>query len=171
VTHDPTERQAVESGARLHHLLTGMGRMAASRLATVGGLALLAYTAGCAEQTVSDGAAITPEFAQKLYARVGPLHEPDGCRLTRFDTSQYRITIGLVAAAGAEQFYQGMFCYFALDGAPEPMTPACRAVHERYSAEPTPVEDLHTEGYSHLRYAQNGRGEYRIGFYRLTPQT
>jgi hypothetical protein len=68
-------------------------------------------------------------------------------------------------------FYQGMFCYFAVgDGpAPETMTAACRAVHERYAAEPVRVEDLHTEGYSALRYAQGGRGVYRIGFYRLTP--
>jgi hypothetical protein len=70
-------------------------------------------------------------------------------------------------------FYQGMFCYFASDGepAPEPMTAACRAVYEHYAAEPFLVEDLHTEGYSTLRYARGGRGPYRIGFYRLTPRT
>ena len=69
-------------------------------------------------------------------------------------------------------FYQGMFCYFAFDDepAPEPMTAACRAVHERYAAEPLLVEDLRTEGYSQLRYAQGGRGVYRIGFYRLAPR-
>lgn len=69
-------------------------------------------------------------------------------------------------------FYQGMFCYFAFDDepAPEPMTPVCRAVHERYALEPLLVEDLRTEGYSSLRYAQGGRGVYRIGFYRLTPR-
>ena len=68
-------------------------------------------------------------------------------------------------------FYQGMFCYFAFEGpAPDPMTEVCRAVHERYAAEPLVVEDLHTEGYSLLRYAQGGRGVYRIGFYRLTPR-
>ena len=69
-------------------------------------------------------------------------------------------------------FYQGMFCYFAFDDepSPDPMTPVCRAVHERYVAEPLVVEDLHTEGYSPLRYAQGGRGVYRIGFYRLTPR-
>ena len=69
-------------------------------------------------------------------------------------------------------FYQGMFCYFAFDDepSPDPMTPVCRAVHERYVAEPLLVEDLHTEGYSPLRYAQGGRGVYRIGFYRLTPR-
>jgi hypothetical protein len=70
-------------------------------------------------------------------------------------------------------FYQGMFCYFAFEDepSPDPMTPVCRAVHERYFAEPLVVEDLHTEGYSSLRYAQGGRGVYRIGFYRLTPRT
>jgi hypothetical protein len=69
-------------------------------------------------------------------------------------------------------FYQGMFCYFAFEDepSPDPMTPVCRAVHERYAAEPLMVEDLHTEGYSSLRYAQGGRGVYRIGFYRLTPR-
>jgi hypothetical protein len=87
-----------------------------------------------------------------------------------------RATEGAVAwpdATGELFFYQGMFCYFAFDDepAPEPMTPACRAVHERYTAEPLLVEDLHTEGYSTLRYAQGGRGVYRIGFYRLTPRT
>ncbi len=69
-------------------------------------------------------------------------------------------------------FYQGMFCYFAFEDepSPDPMTPFCRAVHERYAAEPLLVEDLDTEGYSSLRYAQGGRGVYRIGFYRLTPR-
>ena len=69
-------------------------------------------------------------------------------------------------------FYQGMFCYFAFDDepSPDPMTPVCRAVHERYAAEPILVEDLHAAGYSSLRYAQGGRGVYRIGFYRLTPR-
>lgn len=70
-------------------------------------------------------------------------------------------------------FYQGMFCYFTFEDerAPDPMTSACLAVHERYRAEPLVIEDLHTEGYSALRYAQGGRGVYRIGFYRLTPRT
>ena len=72
-------------------------------------------------------------------------------------------------------FYQGMFCYFAFDDepAPDPMMPICRAVHERYAAEPLLVEDLHTAGYSWMRYAQGGRdrpGVYRIGFFRLTPR-
>jgi hypothetical protein len=81
--------------------------------------------------------------------------------------------VGWPEPSGELLFYQGMFCYFAFDDepAPEPMTPACRAVHERYDAEPLLVEDLHTEGYSTLRYAQGGRGVYRIGFYRLTPRT
>jgi hypothetical protein len=65
-----------------------------------------------------------------------------------------------------------MFCYFAFEDepAPETMTPACRAVHERYTAEPLLIEDLRTEGYSALHYAQGGRGVYRIGFYRLKPR-
>src|SRR5439155_1666726 len=87
----------------------------------------------------------------------------------------HRATEGAVAwpqAKGDLLFYQGMFCYFAFDDepAPEPMTAACRAVHERYAAEALVVEDLRTEGYSTLRYAQGGRGVYRIGFYRLTPR-
>src|SRR6185369_3228050 len=41
-----------------------------------------------------------------LYGRVRPLHEPDGCRLARFDTSRYRITIVLVTPAGAEHFFE-----------------------------------------------------------------
>lgn len=66
-------------------------------------------------------------------------------------------------------FYQGMFCYFAFDNepSPDPMTPFCRAVHERYRTEPLLIEDLRTKGYSTIRYAQGGDGVYRIGFYRL----
>jgi hypothetical protein len=66
-------------------------------------------------------------------------------------------------------FYQGMFCYFAFhdEATPDPMTPACQAVHDRYVTEPLIVEDLHTRGYSALRYARDGEGPYRIGFYRL----
>ena len=76
-------------------------------------------------------------------------------------------------STGEVLFYQGMFCYFAFgdEPAPDPMTRACRSVHERYAAEPLLVEDLHTEGYSALQYAQGGQGVYRIGFYRLTPHT
>jgi hypothetical protein len=63
-------------------------------------------------------------------------------------------------------YYQGMFCYFAFEDAPspEPMTPFCRDVHERYVTEPLFVEDLHTQGYSRLRYTSP---PYRIGFFRL----
>jgi hypothetical protein len=66
-------------------------------------------------------------------------------------------------------YYQGMFCYFAFsdEPSPEPMTAACRAVHERYVMEPLFTEDLETQGYSLLRYAGNGRGPFRIGFFRL----
>lgn len=69
-------------------------------------------------------------------------------------------------------YYQGMFCYFAFDdeASPDPMTPACQAVHERYVVEPLLVEDLHTKGYSLLRYARDGEGPYRIGFFRLRPR-
>jgi hypothetical protein len=67
-------------------------------------------------------------------------------------------TVAWPESTGDLLFYQGMFCYFAFDDepAPEPMTPSCRAVHERYAAEPLLVEDLHTEGYSALRYARAG---------------
>ena len=69
-------------------------------------------------------------------------------------------------------FYQGMFCYFAFDDEPppDPMTPVCQAVHDRDVAEPLMIGDLHTQGYSALRYAQGGKGVYRIGFYRLRPR-
>jgi hypothetical protein len=82
-------------------------------------------------------------------------------------------TVTWPTPTGELLFYQGMFCYFATadEPAPETMTPACRAVHERYTAMPLRVEDLHTEGYSTLNYAQGGKGVYRIGFYRLTPRT
>lgn len=64
-------------------------------------------------------------------------------------------------------YYQGMFCYFAFgddEPTPDPMTAPCRAVHERYDAEPLVVAELDTQGYSLLRYA---RGPFRIGFFRL----
>lgn len=63
-----------------------------------------------------------------------------------------------------------MSCYFAFDDepSPDPMTAPCRAVHERYVAEPLHVEDLHTQGYSVLRYAGDGQRPFRIGFFRLT---
>ncbi len=52
---------------------------------------------------LSDGAAITPAFAQALYDRVAPLREADGCRLTRLDTGRFRIALGLQASSGEEQ--------------------------------------------------------------------
>jgi hypothetical protein len=63
-------------------------------------------------------------------------------------------------------YYQGMFCYFAFEDAPspEPMVPFCRDVNERYVMEPLFVEELHTQGYSRLRYTAP---PYRIGFFRL----
>ena len=69
-------------------------------------------------------------------------------------------------------YYQGMFCYFAFDEdpPPDPITAPCRAVHERYVAEPLFVEELNTSGYSFLRYAGDGDGPFRIGFYRLKPR-
>jgi hypothetical protein len=81
-------------------------------------------------------------------------------------------TVAWPAPTGELLFYQGMFCYFAFtdEPSPDPMTSVCRAVHERYAAEPLLVENLRTEGYSSLNYAQGGRGVYRIGFYRLTPR-
>lgn len=54
---------------------------------------------------VSDGVAITPEFAQSLFDRVQALREPDGCNLTAFDTSRFRITIGLQAPNGAQHAF------------------------------------------------------------------
>jgi hypothetical protein len=74
-------------------------------------------------------------------------------------------------ADGEVIFYQGMFCYFAFDETepkPDPMTPACRAVHERYELEPIVFTDLDTTGYSALVYSP---GPYRIGFYRLKPRS
>jgi hypothetical protein len=67
-------------------------------------------------------------------------------------------------------YYQGMFCYFAFspeEPSPDPMTAPCRAVHEHYVAEPLFIEDLKTQGYSALRYAGDGHGPFRIGFFRL----
>lgn len=63
-------------------------------------------------------------------------------------------------------YYQGMYCFFAFDDepSPDPMTPVCRAVHDRYDLQPLFVETLDCKGYSWLRYA---RGPYQIGFFRL----
>jgi hypothetical protein len=79
--------------------------MALWRLALRLLLALLVYATAASADEVRDGAAISSEFAGALYARVGELHEPDRCRVTRFDTSRYRITIGLAAPAGDEHFF------------------------------------------------------------------
>jgi hypothetical protein len=69
-------------------------------------------------------------------------------------------------ADGELLFYQGMYCYFAFDDEPppDPMTAACRAVHERYVAEPLVVETLNAPSYPQLHYAQP---PFRIGFFRL----
>jgi hypothetical protein len=69
--------------------------------------ALFAATSPAAAQPrVADGAAITPDFAQKLYEQVSVLQESDGCRLVRFDTSRFRITIGLQAPSGAVHAFE-----------------------------------------------------------------
>lgn len=67
-------------------------------------------------------------------------------------------------------FYQGMFCHFAFAGEPhpQPLTPPCTAVHERYITEPLYIEDIPGPGYSLLDYAGDGTGPFRIGFYKLT---
>jgi hypothetical protein len=64
-------------------------------------------------------------------------------------------------------FYRGMFCYFAFtdEPPPAPMSELCRAVHERYVAEPLFIENLDVKGYSPMIYAP---GPFRIGFYRLS---
>ncbi len=46
------------------------------------------------------GAAITPALAKRLFDRLAPLREADGCRLSRLDTGRFEITIGLQGAAG-----------------------------------------------------------------------
>jgi hypothetical protein len=95
--------------------------------------------------------------------------------LLQRDGKSFRMVDVRQAAAGEESwpppgedllFYQGMFCYFAFpdEPSPVPMTPVCRAVHERYVTEPLFVTDLNTTGYSPLVYAP---GPYRIGFFRL----
>ncbi len=67
-------------------------------------------------------------------------------------------------------FYQGMFCHFAFAGEPrpQPLTPPCTAVHERYITEPLYIEDIPGPGYSLLNYAGDGKGPFRVGFYKLT---
>ena len=63
-------------------------------------------------------------------------------------------------------YYQGMYCYFAFadEPAPDPMTPACSAVRDRYVLEPLFAENLETHGYSYMRY---GSPPFHIGFFRL----
>jgi hypothetical protein len=56
---------------------------------------------GVASAAIDDGAAITPAVAESLYARLSPLHEPDGCRVARLDTSRFRITVTVQARSGA----------------------------------------------------------------------
>src|SRR5262245_59839135 len=65
-----------------------------------------AATNGTNAATARDDAAITPAFAQELYDQLAPLRESDGCRVTRFDTSRSRNTVGLQAPAGAEQAFE-----------------------------------------------------------------
>jgi len=62
---------------------------------------LLLPASVAAQPTVSDGAAITPAVADALYGQLAPLHEADGCRLVSFDTSRFRIEIGLRTPSGA----------------------------------------------------------------------
>lgn len=73
------------------------------------------------------------------------------------------------APDGELLFYQGMYCYFAFhdDPPPEPMAAPCLRVAEHYRLEPLLVDDLDTRGYSWLRYTNDGRGPFRVGFYRL----
>jgi hypothetical protein len=52
---------------------------------------------------VNDGIAITPAFAAALYARISPLRAADGCRLTRFDTSRFRVEAALQPPSGEAQ--------------------------------------------------------------------
>jgi hypothetical protein len=51
---------------------------------------------------VGDGVAITPAFADAVYARLTALRAADGCRLIRADTSRFRISAILLDRAGAE---------------------------------------------------------------------
>ncbi len=63
-------------------------------------------TSARADERVNDGAPISPAFAQALFSRMAQLREPDGCGLVRFDTSRYRIAIGVRAASGAEHTFE-----------------------------------------------------------------
>jgi hypothetical protein len=52
---------------------------------------------------VSDGAAITPAFAQALYDRLTSLQESDGCRVVQLDTSRFRMSVAVRTPAGGER--------------------------------------------------------------------
>src|SRR5262249_41456204 len=45
---------------------------------------------------------ISPRFAEELYRQVTALREADGCHITRFDTRDAQILIGLEARSGAQ---------------------------------------------------------------------
>ncbi len=64
--------------------------------------ALLLGTSTMWVPTADGGVAITPDDARALYERIVALREPDGCRLTRFDTKADAITISLQSEGGAE---------------------------------------------------------------------
>ena len=77
--------------------------------------------------------------------------------------------VALPIESGEVLYYQGMYCYFAFrdEPTPNPIAAPCQNVHHRFRLEPLHIVDLHTKGYSLLRYANNGNGPYRIGFYRV----
>ena len=52
---------------------------------------------------VANGVAITPAVAQALYDRLTSLQAPDGCRITRLDTSRFRMTVGVRPPGAGEQ--------------------------------------------------------------------
>lgn len=53
-----------------------------------------------------DGAAITHEFAKALFDRIAPLRQPDGCVLSRFDTSRFRIVAGMTTGSGVDHPFE-----------------------------------------------------------------
>lgn len=55
---------------------------------------------------VGSGVAITHEFAKSLFDQMAPLREADGCILSRFDTSRFRIVAGMATAAGKEHAFE-----------------------------------------------------------------
>jgi hypothetical protein len=50
--------------------------------------------------------AITPEFAKTLFEQVRAIDQPDGCRLARFDTVRFSITVGLQTPAGTQDSFE-----------------------------------------------------------------